>query len=230
MTRDPGVDAQLDSRVHRESAERMKGEEMKRLASLLAAAALAAAACASGSGTPPPGSVPKSGGTLSVAIGGDMVYADPALVSDDSSMLVAAQVVEGLVGLKPGTVSEVVPVLASDLPAISPDGLTYTFKIRTGVKFQDGTDLNAEAVKSNYDRWQGFPKGDLQDHATYYAAAFGGFGDERRGGADGPGATSHHGPTAEPGQRDGHDRQLQRGGHGQHALELSMAAERGGSD
>jgi peptide/nickel transport system substrate-binding protein len=155
----------------------MKGEEMKRLASLLAAAALAAAACGSGSGSPPPGSVPKFGGTLSVAIGGDMVYADPALVSDDSSMLVAAQVVEGLVGLKPGTVSEVVPVLASDLPTVSADGLTYTFKLRTGIKFQDGTDLNAGAVKSNYDRWQGFPKGDLQDHATYYAAAFGGFGD-----------------------------------------------------
>ncbi len=150
---------------------------MKRLASLLAVAALAAAACGSGTSSPPPGSVPKSGGTLSIAIGGDMVYADPALVSDDSSMLIAAQVVEGLVGLKPGTVSEVVPVLASDLPTASPDGLTYTYKLRTGIKFHDGTDFNARAVKSNYDRWQAFPKGDLQDHATYYAAAFGGFGD-----------------------------------------------------
>ena len=150
---------------------------MKRLASLLAVAALAAAACGSGTSSPPPGSFPKSGGTLSIAIGGDMVYADPALVSDDSSMLIAAQVVEGLVGLKPGTVSEVVPVLASDLPTASPDGLTYTFKLRTGIKFHDGSDFNAGAVKSNYDRWQAFPKGDLQDHATYYAAAFGGFGD-----------------------------------------------------
>ncbi len=155
----------------------MKGEEMKRLASLLAVAALAAAACGSGSSSPPPGSVPKSGGTLSVAIAGDMTYADPALVSDESSMLVASQVVEGLVGLKPGTISEVVPVLASELPAVSPDGLTYTFKLRTGIKFHDGTDFNAAAVKSNYDRWKAFPKGDLQDHATYYAAAFGGFGD-----------------------------------------------------
>src|SRR5664280_450077 len=92
-------------------------------------------------------------------------------------MFVAAQVVEGLVGLRPGTISEVVPVLASDLPTVSADGLTYTFKLRTGIKFHDGTDFNAKAVQSNYDRWQGFPKGDLQDHATYYAAAFGGFGD-----------------------------------------------------
>ncbi|MGA3057281.1 MAG: ABC transporter substrate-binding protein [Candidatus Limnocylindrales bacterium] len=150
---------------------------MKHLASLLAVAALAAAACGSGSHTPPPESVPKSGGTLSVAITGDMVYADPALVSDESSMFVANQVVEGLVGVKPGTISEVVPVLASDLPTVSANGLTYTFKLRTGVKFHDGSDFNAAAVKSNYDRWKAFPKGDLQDHATYYAAAFGGFGD-----------------------------------------------------
>ncbi len=155
----------------------MKGAEMKRLASLLAAAALAASACGSGSSTPPPGSVPKSGGTLSVAIGADMVYADPALVSDESSMFVASQVVEGLVGLKPGTISEVVPVLASALPTVSPDGLAYTFKLRAGIKFHDGTDFDAASVGFNYDRWKDFPKGDLQDHATYYAAAFGGFGD-----------------------------------------------------
>ena len=150
---------------------------MKRLASLLAVAAFAAAACGSGSGTPPPGSVPRLGGTLNVAVGGDMAYADPALVSDASSILVASQVVEGLVGVKPDTTSEIVPVLASAMPTVSPDGLTYTFKLRTGVKFHDGTAFNADAVKFNYDRWKAFPKGDLQNHATYYGAAFGGFGD-----------------------------------------------------
>ncbi|VFS44026.1 extracellular solute-binding protein [Enterobacter cancerogenus] len=37
---------------------------------------------------------------------------------------------------------------------VSDDGLVYTIKLRSGVKFQDGTDFNAEAVKVNLDRRQ----------------------------------------------------------------------------
>jgi peptide/nickel transport system substrate-binding protein len=138
----------------------------------LAIAALVATACTSSSSTP----APAAGGTIVVGLDGDMVFADPSLVSDGNSLYVAAQVVEGLVGLKPGTISEVIPVLATDLPTVSSDGKTYTFKLRTGVKFHDGTDFNAAAVKFNYDRWQAYTKGDLQDNAYYYGAVFGGFG------------------------------------------------------
>jgi peptide/nickel transport system substrate-binding protein len=145
---------------------------MKRLASVLAIAALVASACSSSSTTP----APASGGTLVVGLDGDMVFADPSLVSDGNSLYVAAQVIQGLVGLKPGTISEIIPVLATDLPTVSSDGKTYTFKLRTGVKFHDGTDFNAAAVKFNYDRWQAYTKGDLQDNAYYYGAVFGGFG------------------------------------------------------
>lgn len=35
---------------------------------------------------------------------------------------------------------------------VSDDGLTYTVKLREGIKFQDGTDFNAAAVKANLDR------------------------------------------------------------------------------
>jgi peptide/nickel transport system substrate-binding protein len=147
---------------------------MKRLPSLLAAALLVATACTGSSSNA--GASPKNGGTLLVALDGDMGYADPSLVSDGNSLYVAAQVVQGLVGLKPGTIATIIPVLAASLPTVGADGKTYTFTLRTGIKFHDGTAFDAAAVKFNYDRWKAFPTGDLQDNAYYYGAVFGGFG------------------------------------------------------
>jgi peptide/nickel transport system substrate-binding protein len=143
---------------------------------MLAALALVVVACGTGANATAPYIGPKLGGTLTVALDGDIHYADPSLVSDGESIYVANQVVQGLVGLAPGTLSTIVPVLAAALPTISADGLTYTFKLRSGVKFQDGTDFNAAAVKFNYDRWNSYPKGDLQNAAVYFSAVFGGFG------------------------------------------------------
>jgi peptide/nickel transport system substrate-binding protein len=171
----------------------------QRLGSLLAIAALVATACTSSSATPTaapatsgpttapttaptaaPTAAPTSsiveGGNMIVALDGDMVFADPSLVSDGNSLYVAAQVVQNLVQLQPGTISTVIPVLAAALPTVSSDGLTYTFTLRTGIKFHDGTDFNADAVVYNYNRWMNFTKGDLQDNAYYYGAVFGGFG------------------------------------------------------
>ena len=45
-----------------------------------------------------------------------------------------------------------VPALATG-HTVSPDGLTYTFQLRKGVKFHDGTPFNAEAVEFNYMRY-----------------------------------------------------------------------------
>jgi len=126
----------------------------------------AAATATPAPATPAPGT-PKAGGTFVVAIPGDINRTDPALVDDANSTYVAQQVVETLVTLKPGTGDVIVPALATEW-SISSDGLSYTFKIRGGVKFHDGTDLNAEAVKVNFDRWMNIPQSYVDLGYTYY--------------------------------------------------------------
>ena len=67
-------------------------------------------------------------------------------------------VMEGLSGSSRARLSDIIPVLATEW-TVSADGLTYTFKLRQGVKFHDGTDFNADAVKYNYMRWKNAPDG-----------------------------------------------------------------------
>lgn len=55
-------------------------------------------------------------------------------------------VYQGLVGIKQGTITEIVPVLAAEMPKVSEDGLQYTFTVRDGVKFHDGKALTAADV------------------------------------------------------------------------------------
>ena len=75
---------------------------------------------------------------------------DPATVTAVNDFRILMNVYDGLVRYKDGTL-EVEPSLAESW-TISDDGKVYTFKLRDGVKFHDGTDFNAEAVKFNFDR------------------------------------------------------------------------------
>lgn len=88
--------------------------------------------------------------TLVVASGADAVTLDPQVSFDGQSPLLWRAVYENLLKYE-GDTLELVPHLAESFE-VSPDGLTYTFKIREGVTFSDGEPLNAAAVKRSIDR------------------------------------------------------------------------------
>jgi peptide/nickel transport system substrate-binding protein len=104
----------------------------------------------------------------------DPTYLDPALVSDGESFRVTTQIFEGLVALKPGTTT-VIPALAKTW-SVDKSLKNWTFNLRTGVKFHDGTPFNAAAVCFNFNRWYNF-SGPFQDPGAtfYYQSIFSGF-------------------------------------------------------
>ena len=93
--------------------------------------------------------VTKDNKDVVIAINANFITLDPHNAGDTHSISGARTMYEGLMGFNEKM--ELVPVLAEDYK-ISEDGLTYTFNLRQNVKFHDGTDFNAEAVKANLDR------------------------------------------------------------------------------
>ena len=75
---------------------------------------------------------------------------DPATVTAVNDFRILMNLYDGLVRYKDGAL-EVEPALAESW-TISDDGLTYTFELRSGVSFHDGTAVDAEAIKFNFDR------------------------------------------------------------------------------
>ncbi|QEE45387.1 ABC transporter substrate-binding protein [Rhizobium sp. WL3] len=133
---------------------------MKRLfRSALAAASLLAAtvvAAPAGAQTPP--------NVLVVGQIAEPKSLDPHTVTATNDFRILVNVYDGLVRFKDGTL-EVEPALAESWD-ISEDGKTYTFKLRQGVKFHDGSEFNAEAVKFNFDRML------KEDHPFYSTGPF----------------------------------------------------------
>ncbi len=113
---------------------------------------------------------PDAGGatkdTFVFAASSDPVMLDPAMASDGETFRVARQQFEGLLGTKPGT-TDLDPLLATAWKA-SPDNTSFTFTLRQGVKFSDGTDFNAEAVCANFDRWFNWTGLNQSENITYY--------------------------------------------------------------
>jgi len=82
---------------------------------------------------------------------GDVDNLDPALLYDTMSAGVVFNTYDTLIMYKKDSIKDLVPMLATEVPSqanggISADGMTYTFKIRTGVKFHNGDDLTPSSV------------------------------------------------------------------------------------
>ncbi len=95
------------------------------------------------------GGTVKKGGTLKAGLDGDILTFDPLTSGAYADREVYYNIYDTLVAFDPNL--QIIPALAEKWE--TPDPKTYIFHIRQGVKFHDGTDLNADAVKFNIDRY-----------------------------------------------------------------------------
>lgn len=89
---------------------------------------------------------------LKIAIEKDATSLNPVLVSDLTGEMFAANMFDSLVSFK-DSVAEFAPAIAEKWE-ISEDGKTYTFYLRKGVKFHNGTELTAKDVVYTYEQIQ----------------------------------------------------------------------------
>ena len=149
---------------------------------VLTAAALTLTACAQSDRDS--GNTASSGGSGNVkdtftfgAAGAPKLF-DPFYATDGETFRVTRQIHSGLLGIKDGT-ADVQPELAESWEP-SADGLSWTFKLKQGVKFSDGTPFNADAVCYNMDRMFN-QKGAGQTAAEYWGYFWGSFSDKPEG-------------------------------------------------
>jgi peptide/nickel transport system substrate-binding protein len=88
--------------------------------------------------------------TLRIRLNEDIRSTDPGVNRDSNTDAVMAHLVEGLVAFREDT--SVGPLLAQSVD-LSPDGKTYTFKLRPGLKFSNGAPLTADDVLFSWHRY-----------------------------------------------------------------------------
>jgi len=152
----------------------------------LTAIGLLLSACAQQSPATPPGVSPGSaavpqGGVFRINLGAEPDTIDPNRSNFATSIAVASLVFEGLLGYDKDL--QLVPAVAKEVPTaanggISSDGKTYTFRLRSDVKWSDGQPLKAKdfvyAIKRSLDPKLAAPYAsslyDIQGAEAYNAA------------------------------------------------------------
>jgi peptide/nickel transport system substrate-binding protein len=130
----------------------------RRLVAVAAVLPLVLAACSGGGSTSKPkisgaaadNRAVKNGGTLTMALSADPDALDPTTSTTLLGREVFTSICEKLYDIDAN--AKLVPQLASALPDVSKDGKTVTIKLRSGVRFNDGTAFDAAAVKKSLDR------------------------------------------------------------------------------
>nr|WP_216898151.1 ABC transporter substrate-binding protein [Nocardia alni] len=113
------------------------------------ATVFAASACGGGPGADTPTGPPRPGGTLRYGLSLAPTCSDPAQSATNQTLYVTRQIVDSLTDQNPAT-GAIVPWLAQSWE-VSPDATTFTFHLRPGVTFSDGTPLTATSVQHNFD-------------------------------------------------------------------------------
>ncbi len=136
--------------------------------SLFLAVVFLSASCTPPSNSNLPTGVPtaRTEQTFKVAIAGDVAKLNPQGY-DKHEFVPLAMVFESLVSYGEG--GQILPNLAESWQ-MSPDNLTLTLKLRSGIVFHDGTPFDSAAAKWNFDRWVGLAQHDWLPVSTKIAA------------------------------------------------------------
>lgn len=124
-----------------------RGAHAPRRAASIGAALCAAAFALLGSAAH--GAQPQYGGILKVALEGDPLCVDPQQPGNNTALNIGRQITDSLTDQDPET-GNIVPWLATSWKS-EDDNRRFTFVLRDGATFADGSPLDADAVKANFD-------------------------------------------------------------------------------
>src|SRR5512144_2583071 len=93
----------------------------------------------------------KKGGVLRIGNLGEPPALDPHWGTQTITEVLANHIFEGLYALDEGY--RPIPMLADGMPTVSRDGLTYTFKLRQGIKFHNGKEMTSADAYASLVRW-----------------------------------------------------------------------------